>query len=33
MKKALEILNELKEKGLIENYAIGGGIRMPLRGF
>ncbi len=26
MKKALEILNKLKEKGLIENYAIGGGI-------
>lgn len=26
MKKALEILNKLKEKGLIEDYAIGGGI-------
>lgn len=26
MKKALEILNELKEKGLLGDYAIGGGI-------
>lgn len=26
MKKTLEVLNELKEKGLIEDYAIGGGI-------
>ena len=26
MKKTLEILNKLKEKGLIEDYAIGGGI-------
>ena len=26
MKKALEILNKIKEKGLVEDYAIGGGI-------
>lgn len=26
MKKTLEILNELREKGLIENFAVGGGI-------
>jgi len=26
MKKALEVLNKIKEKGLVEDYAIGGGI-------
>lgn len=26
MKQALQVINELKEKGLIDNYAIGGGI-------
>ncbi len=26
MKKILEILNELKKKGLVEDYAIGGGV-------
>jgi len=26
MKRILEILNELKEKGLVENFAVGGGI-------
>jgi len=26
MKKTLEVINDLKEKGLIEDYAIGGGI-------
>ena len=26
MKKAIEVMNELKEKGLIKDYAIGGAI-------
>jgi len=26
MKKTLELINELKEKGLIKDYAIGGAI-------
>ncbi len=26
MKETIKIINELKKKGLIENYAIGGGI-------
>ena len=26
MKETLEVLNSLKDKGLIDNYAIGGGI-------
>lgn len=26
MDKAIEIINELREKGLIKDYAIGGGI-------
>lgn len=26
MKRTLKVINELKEKGLINNYAIGGGI-------